>query len=345
MERGGFPPKYDGPPLLIARPHRRFAPPNTTMKASCIQRQQIAFILLQLCQSGLTLSISPSKIRALSLDVTGTVLATREPVIKSYHDAALWAKLPDPPTQAELKHGFKIAFQERCTESPCFGGVEGISGRDWWKSTVERVLYIAKNPDASSKDKSSAFRYSEEEFERYFRRVYQHFGSPSGYMVLDDAQHLLDTLQKQTNSNNNQQQLLLGITSNTPTRHMESVLPMLNNLHNHFSWFTCSQDAKAEKPSIEIFESSYQSAKFWIPDLQKDEVLHVGDSYACDYCGAKRFGFQALLLDRSDNPNVNAYQDWLDAPDYEGKSLEDVKLNTITSLVEVAELLLTEEER
>ena len=51
------------------------------------------------------------------------------------------------------------------------------------------------------------------------------------------------------------------------------------------------------------------------------------------------------MLDRSDNPNVNAYQDWLDAPDYEGKSLEDVKLNTITSLVEVAELLLTEEER
>jgi FMN phosphatase YigB (HAD superfamily) len=157
-------------------------------------------------------------------------------------------------------------------------------------------------------------------------------------MVLDDAQHLLDSLQKRQQADN--QQLILGITSNTPTRHMESILPMLNNLHTHFSWFTCSQDVKSEKPSIEIFESSYQSAKFWIPDLQKEEVLHNGDSYACDYCGAKRFGFRALLLDRSD-PNVNAYQDWLEAPDYEGKSLEDVQTNTITSLAQVSELLLS----
>ena len=158
-------------------------------------------------------------------------------------------------------------------------------------------------------------------------------------MVLGDAQYLLNSLQTYGADKTVDRQLILGITSNTPTRHMESILPMLNNLHDHFSWFTCSQDVKAEKPSLEIYESSYQSAKFWIPDLQKDEVLHIGDSYACDYCGAKRYGFQALLLDRSDNPNINAYQDWLEAPDYEGKSLEEVEANTIKSLVEVAKLL------
>ena len=76
-----------------------------------------------------------------------------------------------------------------------------------------------------------------------------------------------------------------------------------------------------------------------MPDLEKDEMLHIGDSYACDYCGAKRFGFQALLLDRSDNPSVTAYQDWMEAP-YEGKSLEDVQENTITNLEQVAALLL-----
>ena len=32
--------------------------------------------------------------------------------------------------------------------------------------------------------------YTDAEFERYFRRVYQHFGSPSGYEVLDDAHTL-----------------------------------------------------------------------------------------------------------------------------------------------------------
>ena len=66
---------------------------------------------------------------------------------------------------------------------------------------------------------------------------------------------------------------------------------------------------------------------------------HIGDSYAADYCGAKRFGFQALLLDRSDNPSVVAYQDWLEAPDYEGKTVEEVQGNTITSLDVVASML------
>ena len=45
-----------------------------------------------------------SKIRALSLDVTGTLLATKEPVVRSYHDAAIWAKMPNPPSESQLKH-------------------------------------------------------------------------------------------------------------------------------------------------------------------------------------------------------------------------------------------------
>mmetsp|Transcript_18386 Transcript_18386/g.37626 ORF Transcript_18386/g.37626 Transcript_18386/m.37626 type:complete len:330 (-) Transcript_18386:345-1334(-) len=285
---------------------------------------------------GLSSSSSPastvdvSKIRAISFDVTGTLLATREPVVKSYHDAAMWAKLPNPPTQEELKKGFKSAFRERSIESPCFGGVEGISGREWWQTTIRRVLNYAKGEAVNE--------YSEEEFQRYFRRVYQHFGSPAGYMVLDDAQSLLSTLSKAPAS----QDLIMGITSNTPTRHMESVLPMLDSLHNQFSWFTCSQEVGHEKPSREIFETAFQQARFWLDDrsLEKEAILHIGDSYTCDYCGARAYGFQALLLDRSNHPSVTAYQDWLEAPDYPGKSLEDVEKNTITSLEDIPNLLL-----
>ncbi|KAL9189849.1 hypothetical protein ACHAXT_009524 [Thalassiosira profunda] len=290
-------------------------------------RDNIVWLLLALlCRQSIVASAlsTSAKIRAISFDVTGTLLATREPVIKSYHDAALWARLPDPPTQTQLKDGFKIAFRERCIESPCFGGVEGISGREWWRETVGRVLHHAK-PDAA---------YTEEEFDRYFRRVYQHFGSPGGYRVLEDAQCLLDTLEGGSSDD-----ILLGITSNTPTRHMESVLPMLDSLHDRFSWFACSQDVRHEKPAVEIFDASFRQALFWIPDLQKEEILHIGDSYECDYCGARRYGFQALLLDRSDNPSVQKYQDWMEAVEYEGKSLEDVSANTITSLEEVAKFL------
>jgi REG-2-like HAD superfamily hydrolase len=265
------------------------------------------------------LSRLETTIRAISLDVTGTLVATQEPVIQSYHQAAIWAQLANPPTPDEMKKAFKTAYKERCLESPCFGGVEGISGRDWWRGTVRLVLEHSGRTD-----------YNDEEFDRYFRRVYQHFGSPQGYMVLDDAASLLSALEGSD--------LLLGITSNTPTRHMESVLPMLN-IHDSFSWFTCSQDVGHEKPSHHIFEDAYLQAKFWMPDLRKDQVLHIGDSLACDFCGAKAFGFQALLLDRSGHPAVTAYQDWISAPEYPGKTEEDVLQHTVTSLLEVAELL------
>ena len=202
------------------------------------------------------------------------------------------------------------------------------------KQLISKILKSVKS-DSASKEKLDleilSNAYSEEDFDRYFRRVYQHFGSPRGYKVLDDAEEFLASAWSSDD-------LLLGITSNTPTRHMESVLPMLDIDHK-FQWFTCSQDVGHEKPSTEIFADSLAQARFWLPDLQASEILHIGDSLACDYCGAKAFGFQALLLDRSDNPSVTAYQDWIAAPDYPGKSAEDIEAHTITSLLDIQKYL------
>ena len=311
---------------------RADATSHATLSVVIIQRAMLlrpVLFLASVATSNLVSSLStattvdPSRIRAVSLDITGTLLATREPVVKSYHDAAAWARLSHVPSQEELKRGFKVSYKERNLESPCFGGEEGISGREWWRETVRRVLHHA-NPERT---------YSDEEFDRYFQRVYQHFGGPLGYEILSDAGRFLDAMEASDS------EVLLGITSNTPRRHIDSVLPMVG-IHDRFRWFTCSQEVGREKPSLEIFESSFRKARFWLPDLRKDEVLHVGDSYECDYCGAKRYGFQALLLDRSGNPSVTKYQDWVEGPDYDGKSPEEVQSNTITGLDKVADLLL-----
>lgn len=291
-------------------------------------------IVVACCCGGvraLSCTFDPSRIKAISLDVTGTLLVTREPVVTSYRNAAVWAKLPVVPSEDNFKRAFQTAFRERCIESPCFGGAEGISGREWWRETVRRVLDCALLDDANS--------YTRDDLDRYFRRVYQHFGSPAGYSLLEDARLLLESLSDDDNNNSDSDTLLLGITSNTPTRHMESILPMVDCLHDRFSWFVCSQDVGHEKPYGEIFDASLQQARFWSPDLLPQEVLHIGDSYTNDYCGAKAYGFEALLLDRSSNPSITQYQDWLEAPEYPGKSLEDVRANTITSLEQVAELL------
>lgn len=44
--------------------------------------------------------------------------------------------------------------------------------------------------------------------------------------------------------------------------------------------------------------------------------------------------------DRSSNKRIGAYQEWLKAPDYVGKSEADIAAHTITSLKEVKQRLM-----
>ena len=203
----------------------------------------------------------PTKVRAISFDVTGTIMVHAEPIMKTYADAAVWARLPNPPSEAELKPAFKQAYKESLLASPCFGGREGLSSRQWWTRTVTRALELCETPR----------RYSRDEFDRFFRRVYQHYGSLEGYAKLEDASAFLEWCAAE------RADLLLGITSNTPARTMETVLPM-KGYHGYFRWFTCSQDVGVEKPGREIFDAAFAQARFWYPDLERGQILHIGDS-------------------------------------------------------------------
>ena len=49
-----------------------------------------------------------------------------------------------------------------------------------------------------------------------------------------------------------------------------------------FQWYVCSQDVGVEKPGREIFERAYEEAQFWMGPLEKDEILHIGDSLEAD---------------------------------------------------------------
>ena len=121
---------------------------------------------------------------------------------------------------------------------------------------------------------------------------------------------------------------------------MDTVIPMMG-LQNRFKFFVCCQDIGIEKPDMGIYQETYEQAKFWCGNtLRREEVLHIGDNIAADFCGPKRFGFDAILLDRSKNNRVNVYQDWLTAPDYEGKSEQDIAESTVESLIDVKDLML-----
>jgi len=292
-----------------------FAPPNVVLVGRPLGPGRCSNVL-----KSLHMAIDASKIKAISLDVTGTILVHRSPIMETYAAAAVWARLPNPPTVEDLKPAFKKAYKKHCTESPCFGHAEGLSSRQWWTRTVRSALAFCGRDS-----------YTEEEFQRFFRRVYQHYGSLDGYDRLPDAAPFLAWAR-------DEQQLTMGVTTNTPVRTMETVLPMTGHM-DFFKWYVCSQDVGIEKPGAGIFERAYQEAQFWMGPLEKDEILHIGDSFEADYCGARAFGFQALYLDRSQNARVTVYQDWLTAPEYPGKSEEDIKQNTVTDLAQVRLLL------
>ena len=59
--------------------------------------------------------------------------------------------------------------------------------------------------------------------------------------------------------------------------------------------------------------------------------------YVCIYL--LLIGLSALYLDRSDNPNIVAYHDWKVAPDYPGKSVEDLENSTVRNFEEIRSIL------
>ena len=95
--------------------------------------------------------------------------------------------------------------------------------------------------------------------------MYQHYGSLQGYEKLPDAVEFLDWASESA------PHLMLGVTTNTPVRTIETVLPM-NGYHDYFRWFTCSQDVGEEKPSKIIFDAAFEQARFWMPDLEREQV-------------------------------------------------------------------------
>lgn len=247
-------------------------------------------------------------IRVITLDATGTMMYHRDPIAEVYCRCAAKAGAQPPPVDA-MRTSFKAAFKSSLERWPCFGHAAGLSSREWWLRTVRAAF-----------DGAGA-AYGDAEFARVFRRVYQHFGSPEGYMIFDDVPPFLDWASGR---------YCLGLISNNVDRLVDNTLPLFG-LHEQLRFFVISQEVGHEKPSREIFARACEEASAILgAPVAPEEVLHIGDNYAADYCGARAAGMAAVLVSRS---GVAQYQTWLNAPDYEGKTEEEVQ--EVASLAEV----------
>jgi len=236
----------------------------------------------------------------------------RDPIAEVYCRCAFMVGASAPPVDA-MKASFKAAFRASLEKYPCFGHAEGLSSREWWRRTVRAAF------------EGAGSTYTEAEFNRVFRRVYQHYGSFEGYTVFEDVRPFLEWAS---------QRYCVGLISNNVDRLVDSVLPLFG-LHDHFKFYVLSHEIGAEKPSRAVFEHALKEASAILGSpVEAEHVLHIGDNYAADYCGARAMGSAAALMSRE---GVFQYQTWLHAPDYIGKAAEQVQ--EVTSFQEVQEML------
>jgi HAD superfamily hydrolase (TIGR01549 family) len=242
------------------------------------------FLLFNLICSSRMLKLRGNVIKAISFEINGTLIRHGNKIEDIYAKLAVSTKLENPPTAEELRPAFALSYSQTLIEYPCYRtDPTKWSSRRWWRQLCKRTLELTNRS------------YSDVDIDRFFRCVYQHYGSTKGYSVFPDTEDVLQWLHAM---NEDIPTIIMGVTSDCSTRSLDTTLPNLN-LHDKFHYFTSCQEVGESKPSPLMFSTTFDSIKIWNPEIEKHEVLHIGTNISADYEGAKQFGFQSLYLDRS----------------------------------------------
>ena len=116
----------------------------------------------------------------------------------------------------------------------------------------------------------------------FFSTLYDAFASPRAWRIYDDVLPILDHLRNRG--------VKLGIISNWDER----LRPLLRELKLD-GWFDAvgiSAEIGQSKPSQLIFRSVAE-----LLQVEAASILHIGDSLAEDFEGARAAGFQAMLIE------------------------------------------------
>ncbi|KAL2903796.1 Haloacid dehalogenase-like hydrolase domain-containing protein 3 [Bienertia sinuspersici] len=225
-----------------------------------------------------------SKLRYITVDVTGTLLAYKGELGDYYCMAAKSVGLPCPDYK-RMHEGFKLAYTEMAKKYPCFGHAAKMPNIVWWKTCVQDSFNRA------------GYKYDEETFEKIFKRIYASFGSSAPYVLFPDSVPFLRWVRAQG--------IPVGLVSNSEYRYQDVILPALGiNQDSEWDFGVFSGIEGVEKPNPRIFEIALEKAG----NIAPEEALHIGDSMRQDYIPAKSLGMHALLLDRFKTPDAENWR-------------------------------------
>lgn len=212
--------------------------------------------------------------RLVTFDVTNTLLKFRTSPGQQYAKVAhLYGVKADAD---KLSRTFKREWKELNVELPNFGAnannntCKSMTSTEWWKVLVSRTFLSAGYP----LDSQSLTAISSHLIKMY--RTSACWDNRPG------AREVLHSLKQK-------QGLSLGVISNFD----DSLHSVLSNtgLLPFFDFVVASYNAGCYKPNSEIFQVALQHAK-----CMPNEAVHIGDDWQLDYLGARKAGWDALLL-------------------------------------------------
>ena len=209
--------------------------------------------------------------KIIFLDAAGTLFDVRGTVGEVY--AELAKKFGVAVKSEELNAAFSQSF---ATASPmAFPGIEAAKipqlEFEWWLTVSAKAFQIA------------GVFHQFSDFPNFFAELYAHFATAEPWFVYPDVFPALNRWQ--------QQGIELAVVSNFDSR-IYAVLKALN-LAEYFTSVTFSTEVGAAKPDYKIFTAALQKH-----NCIAEDVLHIGDSFKADYCGAKNYGLKAIWLNR-----------------------------------------------
>jgi putative hydrolase of the HAD superfamily len=212
-------------------------------------------------------------VRAVFFDAGATLVYPNPPVEEVYarefsHDGRRFS--PE-----ELSGALARAWEEVHAQKAAdrYGGVRGEP--EFWRAFLNRVRAHLDGGLLSAE---------------VFERLTAHFRDPGSWSVYADVSDALAKLEERG--------FLLAIVSNWDS-HLPALLEGLG-LARRFRAVSVSAIEETGKPEPEIFLRTCSRLS-----VAPAQTLHVGDSLAEDYEGARAAGLQALLLDREDrHPHV-----------------------------------------
>lgn len=207
------------------------------------------------------------QIRLLTWDMKDTLIKLRRPVGEEYASKARAHGLV--VEAAALEQAFRQAYKAQNHSFPNYGQSSGLSSRQWWMDVVLHTFRLAGVPDAQA-------------ITPIAEHLYEDFSSPSTWQVLEGAETTLKGCRKRG--------LRLAAISNFDRR-LEDILVGLG-LRDHFEFVLTSEAVGCSKPDSRIFREALQLAC-----IEPAVAAHVGDSYCCDYQGARAVGMHSLLVE------------------------------------------------